>query len=43
MVKESIAETSIVFTDQSTLYVDISQLVEIHITEKSTKEPPRTL
>jgi transposase-like protein len=37
-VKESIAESSIVFTDQSTSYVDISQLVEIHITEKSTKQ-----
>lgn len=37
-IKESIAESSIVFTDQSTSYVDISQLVEIHITEKSTKQ-----
>ena len=28
----------IVSTDQRTSYVDISQLVEIHITEKSTKQ-----
>ena len=27
---------------QSTPYVDISQLVEIHITEKSTKKTPKT-
>ena len=38
MVKKTIAESSIVFTDQSTSYVDISTLVEIHISEKSTKE-----
>lgn len=37
-IKESLAESSIVFTDQSTSYVDISQLVEIHISEKSSKE-----
>ena len=36
-IKESLAESSIVFTDQSTSYVDISQLVEIHISEKSSK------
>lgn len=38
LVKKTIAESSIVFTDQSTSYVDISTLVEIHISEKSTKE-----
>ena len=38
MVQKTIAESSIVFTDQSTSYVDISTLVEIHISEKSTKE-----
>ena len=37
-ISKSLAESSIVFTDQSTSYVDISQLVEIHITEKSTKQ-----
>jgi len=31
MVKESIAESSIVFTDQSTSYVDISQFAEIDV------------
>ncbi|SIT97876.1 ISXO2-like transposase domain-containing protein, partial [Epilithonimonas bovis DSM 19482] len=29
---------SIVFTDKSTSYVDISDFVELHITEKSDKE-----
>ena len=37
-IKESLAESSIVFTDQSTSYVDISQLVEIHVSEKSSKQ-----
>ena len=37
-LKNSIAESSIVFTDQSTSYVDIASLVEIHISEKSTKQ-----
>ncbi|MND92748.1 ISXO2-like transposase domain protein [compost metagenome] len=35
LVKECISEDSIVFTDKSTSYVDISDLVELHITEKS--------
>lgn len=34
-VKESIDNQSIVFTDKSTSYVDISDFVELHITEKS--------
>ncbi|MFT7590811.1 MAG: hypothetical protein ACI9UJ_000727, partial [bacterium] len=34
----SIAEKSIVFSDQSTSYVNISDYVDIHITEKSSKE-----
>jgi len=38
IVKESINEKSIVFTDKSTSYVDISEFVELHLTEKSTKE-----
>ncbi len=37
-VRESINEKSIVFTDQSTSYVDIADFVELHITEKSNKE-----
>jgi transposase-like protein len=37
-IKSSLAESSIVFTDQSTSYVDIASLVEIHISEKSTKQ-----
>jgi transposase-like protein len=38
MIKKSIEETSIVFTDRSTSYVDIADFVELHITEKSGKE-----
>ncbi|MBS9767058.1 MAG: IS1595 family transposase [Flavobacteriaceae bacterium] len=34
-VKECLDEQSIVFTDQSTSYVDIADFVELHITEKS--------
>lgn len=37
-VKESIDNQSIVFTDKSTSYVDISDFVELHITQKSDKE-----
>jgi transposase-like protein len=37
-IQESIDEKSIVFTDKSTSYVDISNFVELHITEKSNKE-----
>jgi hypothetical protein len=33
-IKESIDNQSIVFTDKSTSYVDISDFVELHITEK---------
>jgi len=36
-VKKSLAESSIVFTDKSSSYVDISKFVELHITEKSDK------
>lgn len=38
LVGESIDEKSIVFTDKSTSYLDISDLVELHVTEKSNKE-----
>lgn len=37
-IKESISETSILFSDKSTSYIDIADLVEIHVTEKSNKE-----
>ena len=41
-VKKAIGEQSIVFSDQSTSYVDIANFVELHITEKSTKETTQT-
>jgi len=41
-VKKSIGEQGIVFSDQSTSYVDISKSVELHITEKSTGETTET-
>lgn len=34
-MKDSLDEKSIVFTDKSTSYVDISEFVELHVTEKS--------
>ena len=37
-IQESIDEKSIVFTDKSTSYVDISNFVELHITEKSNNK-----
>lgn len=37
-VKESFDERSMVFTDKSTSYVDIADYIEMHVTEKSTKE-----
>lgn len=37
-IQESIDEKSIVFSDKSTSYIDISNFVELHITEKSNKE-----
>lgn len=37
-IQESINNQSIVFTDKSTSYVDISDFVELHITEKSDKQ-----
>jgi len=37
-ITSSIGETSIVFTDKSTSYIDIADFIELHITEKSTKE-----
>jgi transposase-like protein len=37
-IKKSIGEKSIVFTDQSTSYVDIADFVEMHVTYKSNKQ-----
>lgn len=37
-VETSFDEKSIVFTDKSTSYVDIADYVEMHVTEKSSKE-----
>ena len=38
VIEESITEKTIVFSDKSTSYVDIANFVEVHVTEKSTKE-----
>lgn len=37
-VQESFDDKSIVFTDKSTSYVDIADYVEMHVSEKSTKQ-----
>lgn len=42
LIQENFDERSIVFTDKSTSYVNISDYVEVHITEKSTAETTRT-
>jgi len=38
VIQNNLNEKSIVFTDKSTSYVDIGKFVEIHVTEKSTRE-----
>jgi len=38
LVEESFDDKCIVFSDKSTSYVNISKYVEVHVTEKSTKE-----
>ena len=38
VVKESINEKSIVFTDKSASYIDIEKYIEVHVMEKSTPE-----
>lgn len=38
LISESLDDRSIVFSDKSTSYIDIADLVELHITEKSDKE-----
>lgn len=42
VVHDNIDEESIVFSDKSTSYIDIANYVEVHITEKSTKEVTMT-
>jgi hypothetical protein len=36
LIQQNVKETTIVFSDKSTSYVDISKFVEVHITEKSS-------
>jgi hypothetical protein len=38
IVKESFDEKCIVFSDKSTSYVNIAEYIEVHVTEKSTRE-----
>ena len=38
VAEESFDEKCIVFSDKSTSYVDISEYVDVHVTEKSTRE-----
>ena len=38
VIEDNIAEKTIVFSDKSTSYVDISNFVEVYITEKSSKQ-----
>ena len=42
LVIEYIHEKAVIFSDQSTGYVDFKDLVEAHLTEKSTKEVTKT-
>ena len=42
-IKESLGETTIVFSDKSTSYVDIADYVEMHVTEKSSTETTREM
>lgn len=42
LLEENFDECSIVFSDKSTSYVDISDFVEIHVTEKSDKITTKT-
>jgi hypothetical protein len=36
--EENFDEKCIVFSDKSTSYIDISKFIEVHVTEKSSKE-----
>jgi len=42
LIQNHLSETSIVFSDKSTSYVDIEDIVEIHVMEKSNKEIAKT-
>ncbi len=42
LIQSSFAEKSIIFSDKSTSYVNISDYVEAHYTEKSNKETTQT-
>lgn len=42
LISDSLDEKSIVFSDQSTSYVDIADYVEMHLSEKSDKETTKT-
>jgi transposase-like protein len=42
VIQDSIDEESVVFTDKANTYPDIADHVEIHISEKSTKETTAT-
>lgn len=42
IVKENFSESSIVFSDKSTSYVDIADYVDIHVSEKSDKKTTKT-
>uniref|UniRef100_UPI0023312ED9 IS1595 family transposase n=1 Tax=Aquimarina algiphila TaxID=2047982 RepID=UPI0023312ED9 len=37
-IKDNLDDQTIVFSDKSTSYVDIADYVELHVTEKSSKE-----
>ena len=41
-IAESFEETSIIFSDKSTSYVEISNFVEVHLAEKSDKNTTKT-
>lgn len=42
VIRQNVEDTTIVFSDKSTSYVDISDFVEVHITEKSDKKTTKT-
>lgn len=42
VIEESFEERAIVFSDQSTSYINISDYVEVHVTEKSTNQTTTT-
>lgn len=43
VVKNAISENSILFTDKSTSYLDLSEYVEFHVSEKSSNETTNEL